>query len=244
MFIEAFILCYNESKIIRHTLNYYSKFCDQITILDNYSNDKSLAIIKSEYPNVIIKQFGAQNYREDILTVTRNNCWRNSTADYVIICDTDEFLYAENLEEKLELLKQKMPAICPVIGYEMFSDDFPKDYKKPITDSVKYGIRNYRFDKSILFSPKKVKNINYDVGAHSCEPEFYSDEEVSELIEFKLLHFKYLSRKYLYIKHGKYMKRQSKINLFYKWGNEYNEGKKHIDEKFENAKKHLLKILP
>lgn len=244
MFIEAFILCYNESKIIRHTLNYYSKFCDRITVLDNYSNDKSLKIIKNEYPDVIIKQFGASEYREDILTETRNNCWKGSTADYVIMCDTDEFLYADNLIEQLERLKQKKPAICPVIGYEMFSEDFPKAYSKPITDSVKYGIRNYRFDKSIIFSPKKVKNINFDVGAHSCNPEFYEGENKSELVEFKLLHFKYLSRKYLYDKHAHYLKRQSKINLFYKWGKEYSEGKAHIDKKFEEANKHLLKIVP
>lgn len=244
MFLEAFILCYNESKIIRHTLNYYSKFCDQITVLDNYSNDDTLSIIKSEYPKVIIKQFGAQNFREDILTETRNTCWKNSIADYVIICDTDEFLYADNLSEKLELLKLKRPAICSVIGYDMFSDKFPVDYTKPITETVKYGVRNYRFDKSIIFSPKKVKYINYDVGAHSCNPKFYPGNKASELVEFKLLHFKYLSKKYLYTKHSNYVKRQSKINLLYKWGKQYSEGKKHIDKKFKKAKKHLLKILP
>ena len=195
MFLEAFILCYNESQIIRHTLNYYSKFCDQITVLDNYSNDDTLSIINSEYPKVVVRQFGPHNFREDILTETRNNCWKGSSADYVIVCDTDEFLYAENLLEKLEFLKLKKPAICPVLGYDMYSDKFPKDYTKPITEFVKYGVRNYRFDKSIIFSPKKVKHINYDAGAHTCNPKFYSGNKASELVEFKLLHFKYLSKK-------------------------------------------------
>ena len=31
--IELFLLCYNEEKMILHTLNYYSKFCSKITII-------------------------------------------------------------------------------------------------------------------------------------------------------------------------------------------------------------------
>ncbi|WP_418510883.1 glycosyltransferase family 2 protein [Corallibacter sp.] len=245
MKISAYILCFNESLMIRHTLNYYSNFCTEITVLNNNSTDDSIEIITNEYPDVKIKNFGEPNlYREDIQTDIKNNCWKESDADYVIVCDMDEFLYAENLPEKLKLLEEQKPAICSVIGYEMFSKKFPKDYKISLLDQVKYGVRNYRFDKTIIFSPKKVKNINFDYGAHSCDPEFYTSGNQDILFEFKLLHFKYLSKKYLYRKHLKYMKRMSKINIVNRWGAEYTEGKKHIDKKFKLAKKHLFKIIP
>ncbi|PNQ75327.1 glycosyl transferase family 2 [Hanstruepera neustonica] len=245
MKISAFILCFNESLMIRHTINYYSKFCSDITILNNNSTDNSIEIVKKEYPNVKIKNFGAENsYREDILTEIRNNCWKNSDADYVIVCDMDEFLYSQDMDNSLKLLEKYRPAICSVVGYEMFSKKFPKNNKVSLLDQVKHGLRNYRFDKTIIFNPKKVKHINYDYGAHSCSPEFYDKKAEDFLIEFKLLHFKYLGKKYLYKKHFDYMNRLSKINIQNKWGAEYKEGKKHIDRKFKIVEKHIFKIIP
>ncbi|WP_250433011.1 glycosyltransferase family 2 protein [Hanstruepera flava] len=245
MKISAFILCYNESLMIRHTLNYYTTFCSEITILNNNSSDNSIEIVKTEYPNVKIKNFGVENsFREDTQTELKNNCWKNSDADYVIVCDMDEFLYSDDLESKLNLLDKQRPAICSVIGYEMFSKKFPKNYNESLLDQVKYGIRNYRFDKSIIFNPKKIKNINYDFGAHTCLPEFYDKKAEDILIEFKLLHFKYLSKKYLYRKHLNYTNRLSITNIINEWGAEYREGKKHIDNKFKIAKKHIFKIIP
>lgn len=245
MKISAFILCFNESLMVRHTINYYSKFCSEITILNNNSNDNSVEIIKKEYPEVKIKNFGIENsYREDILTEIRNSCWKASEADYVIVCDMDEFLYADDLDNTLKLLDKYRPALCSVVGYEMFSKKFPKNYNISLIDQVKVGVRNYRFDKTIIFNPKKVKHINYDYGSHSCMPEFYDKKIEDRLIEFKLLHFKYLGKSYLYNKHLSYMKRLSKINIINKWGAEYKEGKKHIKRKFRIIERHAFKIIP
>ena len=51
--VYAYFLCYNEEYILPHLINYYSKFCDKITFLDNKSTDKSIEIINS-FPNTSI----------------------------------------------------------------------------------------------------------------------------------------------------------------------------------------------
>jgi len=245
MKIDAFIFCYNEEKMIRHTLDHYSSFCDRITIMDNYSNDETITIITNEYQNVKITSFETNNQcREDIQTNLKNNCWKKSKADYVIVCDMDELLYSDNFNLALEKLNKYKPSVCSVIGYEMFSKKFPRNYNKSIIKQIKYGIRNYMFDKTILFSPKYVKEINYDYGAHTCNPKFKNKYRKNPLVEFKLLHYKYLDRKALIDKHKKYACRLSDINIKREWGVEYLDGENHINDKFKKAKKHAFKIIP
>jgi len=245
MKIDAFIFCYNESNMIRHTLNHYSRFCDQITILDNHSDDNCISIIKKEYKDVIIRKFETNNQcREDIQTNLKNNCWKNSTADYVIVCDMDEFLYSENMDLELKKLEKYKPSICSCIGYEMFSDNFPGQYNQLIFEQVKLGVRNYRFDKTIIFSPKDITEINYDFGAHSCRPKLKTKHTKDYLVEFKLLHYKYLDKKIVIDRHKNYVNRLSNINIFKLWGKEYLQGRKHINKMFRKAQKHSFKVIP
>ncbi|WP_230470608.1 glycosyltransferase family 2 protein [Flavobacterium cheongpyeongense] len=234
--VELYLLCFNEEKMIRHTLNYYSKFCSKITIIDNQSTDDSMRLA-STYKNVVFKSLDSGNeFVEDKLTASKNNCWKGSTADYVIVCDMDEFLYDENLQEKLVQAKQQNIILPAVMGYNMMSHEFPADYKKGITEQVKHGVRSERFDKQIIFDPKKIKEINYRPGAHLCNPVFYENSNVDSRIELKLLHYKYLGKDYVYKKHKVYVNRMSEISRKKKHGYEYLEGEAHVDYMFESAK--------
>lgn len=231
--IELYLLCFNEEKMIAHTLNYYSKICSRIVLIDNQSTDNSMRLA-SNYKNVEIKLLDSGNeFNEDQLTASRNNCWKGSTADYVIVCDMDEFLYDEQLVEKLRMAKHKKIALPTVIGYNMISDDFPSNYERLITEQVQHGVRSPRFDKHIIFDPKKMKEINYRPGAHLCNPEFYEHAILDSSIEFKLLHYKYLGKAYLYKKHEGYVNRMSEISREQKHGAEYLDGERHIDNMFE-----------
>lgn len=241
--IELYLLCFNEQKMIPHTLNYYSHFCSQITIFDNDSSDDSVKLIQNFDKNIIIKRLDTNGeHREDILRETRNSCWKGSTADYVIVCDMDEFLYHESLLEKLAEAKEKKVAIPIVVGYNMRANQYPENYSKLITEQVQHGVKDRRFDKSIVFDPKQVKNINFRPGSHLCYPEFYKDLVVDDLVEFKLLHYKYLDRDYLYSRHQEYSKRLSSINRENKWGIEYLDGNKHIDEVCDSSH-YLIKVV-
>jgi glycosyltransferase involved in cell wall biosynthesis len=233
--IEVYLLCFNEEKMILHTLNYYSKICSKIIIIDNQSTDDSISLA-SKYKNVDIKQLNSGNeFVEDRLTESRNNCWKGSTADYVIVCDMDEFLYDENLLEKLVMAKQQGVIMPMIIGYNMMSQDFPSNYNKLITEQVKHGVKSSRFDKKIIFDPKRVKEINYRPGAHLSYPVFFEDNVVYPLLELKLLHYKYLGKYYLYKKHEGYVNRMSEISKEKRHGYEYLEGENHINNMFDSS---------
>jgi glycosyltransferase involved in cell wall biosynthesis len=232
--IELYLLCFNEEKMIVHTLNYYSKICSKIIIIDNQSTDNSISLAR-DFENVEFQSLDSGNeFVEDKLTESRNNCWKGSTADYVIVCDMDEFLYDADLVEKLIRAKQQNIMLPTVVGYNMISETFPSDYGKPITAQVQYGMRSRRFDKNIIFDPKKIKEINYRPGAHLCNPEFFENPVVEPLLEFKLLHYKYLGKEYLYKKHKAYVNRMSEISREKKHGSEYLGAKEHVNAMFDS----------
>lgn len=242
MRLEAFILCFNESKMIEHTLNYYSKICDKITIIDNQSTDDSIAIVRKKFPDVIIEELNTNGeFREDIQINIRNNIWKQSNADFVIMADMDEFIVDEDIFSKLNIMKELNIAIPKVKGYNMFSENFPTNYKELIFDQVTNGFRDQTFDKNIIFNPKLVKDMNFGPGSHMCKPVYKDGYEVNvnHHIELKLLHFKYLGREYLYKKHSLYANRMSEVNKKHNYGFEYELGNNHIDKVFNTLNKQL-----
>ena len=64
-----------------------------------------------------------------------------------------------------------------------------------------------------------------------------------ELVEFKLLHYKYLGKEYLYKKHEIYSNRMSEVNKKHDFGHEYSLGNKHIDNVFQLFNNYLIKII-
>ncbi|AEE48582.1 glycosyltransferase family 2 protein [Haliscomenobacter hydrossis] len=236
MTIEAFFLCFNESRMIEHTLNYYSRFCDKITILDNQSTDNSVSIVREKFPDVVVEEFDTNGeYREDILMNIRNNRWKGSEADYVIMADMDEFIVDEHLLDKLEAMKRQRVAIPNITGYNMFSEIFPNDYGRLITEQVTKKFRDRTFDKKIIFSPKWVQEMNFGVGSHFCKPVYKEGVEVQtdHSFSFNLLHFKFLAREYLYKRHRGYATRMSDVNRFLNYGQQYMLGDQHIDKAFD-----------
>lgn len=241
--IELFLLCFNEQRMIPHTLNYYTQFCNQITIFDNDSTDNSVELIKNFDSSIQIKRLDTGGeHREDILRDTRNTCWKESNADFVIVCDMDEFLYHPSLVEQLRVAREKKVAIPVVTGYNMIADTFPEDHSNLIMEQVQVGYKDRRFDKNIIFDPKQVKDINFRPGSHLCYPEFYNASVVDALVEFKLLHYKYLDKSYLYNRHEMYSHRLSSINKENKWGAEYLDGNRHIDQVFDTHQ-YLIKVV-
>lgn len=245
--VEAFILCWNEEKMIRHTLNHYQKFCNKITIIDNCSTDDSvnialLSAMAQQGTNIEIKQFETkEQIRDDAYLHIKNTIWKNSTADYVIVCDMDELLYHTNIIEQLNIAKKNKVGIIPVNGYNMVSDTFPENYLIPITQQVNTGVRAFNFDKSIIFSPQIIDEMLYGPGAHTCNPIYKKDTpKITHNETFKLLHYKYLGYDYLLNKHEQYAKRLSEYNKKNNFGGEYLKGEQHVKECFSILKKQKL----
>ena len=143
MKIHAHILAWNEEKILPYTLDYYSEICTKIYVYDNMSTDGSDRIYK-KYPKVSVIKWDSKNQIHEMNYVNiKNNGYktysRNKNVDWVIVCDTDEFLYHPNLIEKLQEYKTKGINVPKVSGHDMVSESFPTYDKIKLTEKIKVG---------------------------------------------------------------------------------------------------------
>lgn len=190
--VHAYFVCFNEANILPHLLKYYLTFCEKVIIVDNNSNDNSIDIIKS-FNNVELIPFNSNETFDDGINLKiKNNVWKQSIglADYVIVGDTDEFLWHENMAEFLiNSFKNNITLFKPE-GYHMVADeDFNLKSSDNIFDFVKFGVRVDVLDKMMMFNCNKI-NINYNFGCHSANPvgeiKLLTDKKL------KMLHFKFL----------------------------------------------------
>jgi len=161
MIVEAFILAWNEIETIHLTIKHYQKFCERITLLDNFSDDGTRE--KAEEMGCEIQLFGIKGQLDDEQYLRiKNSVYRQSKAKYVIVCDSDEILYHENIRE---ILETDTGNIFNTIGWDVFSSDMPKDDFL----EIQTGQFTPNYCKKIIFSPEI--RINYHLGCHTCAPK-------------------------------------------------------------------------
>ncbi|MEY3501148.1 MAG: hypothetical protein RL308_2820 [Bacteroidota bacterium] len=96
--LSILILTYNEERYIGELLENI-KFADEIIVLDSYSTDKTVEIVKS-FPYVSLIQNKFKNYADQ-----RNFAITHSKNDWVLFLDADERLSPNLKIEIIELLK-------------------------------------------------------------------------------------------------------------------------------------------
>lgn len=219
MNIHAHILSWNEEKILPFTLDYYSKICNKIFIHDNMSTDSSDEIYK-KYEKVKVLKWDSNNeINEFNYTKIKSNAYKiySRDADWVIVCDCDEFLYHENLMEKLNEYKKNGITIPQIDGHDMVSESFPEYDGNPITDKIKIGSETYQpMCKNIIFDPKI--DVEYGIGGHSIQSK---QGKLSPTAELKLLHYKFLGKEYVKNIYISRAKRLSEFNKQNKLGEHY-----------------------
>ena len=193
--VHLYTICWNEERILPFFFQHYEPFVDQFTFYDNMSTDRTTNIITS-HPNTKVFSFDGPHDNPNLRNL-RNSIWKKSRgkADYVIVCDVDEFLYHPQISSYIRQAAHSRITLPDVIGYNMICDKFP-DYKtdKTIVEQVNEGVRYDLFDKHILFDPHRIVEINYGYGSHRCEPCGITRRGK---ISLKLLHYKNMGLDYL-----------------------------------------------
>ena len=215
MKIHAYILCYNEEMILPFTLDYYSKYCEKIILLDNESTDRSRKIA-AKYPKVSVVSWSSNNQINDFAYVQlKSSIYKNSRgiADWVIVCDCDEIVY--NLDLLHEIKKHNI-CVPHIEGYHMVHDRFPEYTGELITTKVKTGFRDFVFDKQVIFDPDV--DMTFGIGAHTHTCLVPRDESI---VGLKLLHYKYLGVDYVHMKNQRSLSRLSDINKKFGFGDHY-----------------------
>jgi len=223
--IEIFTIIYNEEIILQKFINHYrERFPNcEITIYDNMSTDNSRQIAVEN--NCKIIDYNSNNeIRDDLYLKIKNNCWKQSEIDWVLIVDADEFL-----DINQEQLQKEDCSIILSKGYNMVNleDDL-------IFENIKFGIRAKQYDKYYLFNKSKIKEINYEAGCHSANPK--GEIKFSKNV-YNLFHYTMLSEQYLIDRYRRNYERLSSINKKNGWGIQYTENEKIIKDRFNQAKK-------
>lgn len=191
--ISAYFPCYNEGRLLPHLLKHYTSFCEKVTILDNYSTDNTEEIVK-QFKNVTLEKFDSNGHFNDgVNAYIKNNCWKKDVGnfDYVIVADSDEFIWHPNFIEFIKEKKSKGYTLFRPFGYHMIADvDFQLKDEDDIFEKVKHGVKVISMDKYIMFDCNKIVETNFSVGSHNCNPvgevKLYYKEDL------KIKHFKYL----------------------------------------------------
>lgn len=236
--IHLYSICWNEETLLPHFLSYYSSFCEKIFLYDNFSTDKTREIALT-YPSVVFLQYDTQNeIRDDIYLKIKNESWKKSrgNADFVIVCDTDEFIYHNHLSDLLKKFKENRISLIKPVGFNMIHDAAPSA-ETNIFSSIQYGVRSEDFDKVILFDPNLIEEINYASGSHKCNPigiVKYAEDTI------KLLHYKYLGLENVINRYALMSKRLSSHNKKYYLGFHYSFSRSKIKREFNaNWKKKI-----
>lgn len=187
---------HNEEKILPYFIRHYKQFVDKMFFHDAYSTDKSEEIIRSTpgcYFIPVVNKFGGVpgsfgNIIEQNILYSKNKLWREFSSkencDWVIACDTDEFLYCKNIVQVLEdLLKQGYQTVTTQ-GYQMISESFPTTAGQ-IYDEIKFGSPCSNYSKKIIFTPDT--QMEYGNGSHFCT--YPRSTKVATNPIFKLLHY-------------------------------------------------------
>ena len=190
MRVHVFSLCWNEEKILPYFFQHYrQRFKDiRFTFYDNGSTDASKDIMTANRAEIIHYETGG-TIRGDIQRDIKNECWKTSTADWIIVCDVDEWIDCDDVF----LAKTDCTIVKPE-GYNMVG------YTTNLNKVVR-GARHRLMDKCVLFNRHAITAINYMPGGHRCKPVgtvVYNKEKVL------LYHMKFFQL-------GYHLKRQKEV---------------------------------
>lgn len=208
--IETFLISWNEAETIHLTIKHYLQF-GRVNLYDNYSNDGTTEI--AEKLGAFVYNFGKKGTLDDkeYLKI-KNNVWKNSNADYVIVCDSDEILNVDLNFLKKE--KEKGVTIFKTWGWNIFSHKMPKKN----WFEIQTGFHDPNFSKQVIFSPK-LEGINYVYGCHVCQPQ--GDLKYSNHV-LPLFHYRNVGGvERLINRHKSYRRRMSDFNKRLRLGHHY-----------------------
>ena len=166
MNIHLHTICYNERDLMEIAIKYWQSSVDHVFVyLMNSSNDGSKEFL-SKYRNYIsvinIKDDNEFNDARNIYI--KNNCWKASRgkADFVIVTDFDEFIYAKDIFKELEYMKKNgMTIVAPEVYHLMSKDNIINELnnEKYLHEQVTTGFYEPKFGKYCIFDPNAIEEI-------------------------------------------------------------------------------------
>lgn len=234
--VDVFTLCYNEMDILPFVIDYWRLFARHVYVFDNGSDDGSVEYLK-EFNWISVMPFYSDGLNDARYLDIKNNVWKISDADFVVVCDMDECLYHENIMDVLQYMKERNQTISTTAFLNAVSIDF-QEYQGNGTlyhqiDGVRFSNNVNLGDKCIIFNPRMVNVINYEPGAHKCHPygmvNMYDRQNDDPIMT---IHIKNLSINKTIDRLHMYQNRLSEINKRNHWGGHYSYSDEKVTKDF------------
>lgn len=194
--ISGLIITHNEEKNIHEVLECFD-FCDEIIIVDSFSDDRTLDIAQT-FPKVKIIQNKFENF-----TKQRNLALDNAKKDWVLFLDGDERITPELRQEIIATLNSPNPKDAYYFYRKFFFEGRPIHYSGTQNDK---NFRLFRKSKTRYIEDKKVHetlDIKENIGVLKNKLLHYS---VNDAVSYrqKMLHYGELKGQELFDKGKKY----------------------------------------
>jgi hypothetical protein len=192
MDINVFLLCFNESVLLPHTIKHYKKYLPscKITIYDNESTDNSIEIAKELGCSVV--SWSSHNIlNEDLQINLRNTVWKKCISGWIIMADMDEYVCVteEDLLEETNL----GTTVLKIKGYDMIGESTTIDLSDIDLQEIKKYVNSSLESKNLCFKRDAIRNMNYGPGSHTCNPtgnvKYSSKEYINKHMSFLGLNF-------------------------------------------------------
>lgn len=224
MNIDIFTLCYNEIRIIPYVIDYWKRIARHVYVYDNGSTDGSIEYLR-RYDFITVIPYYSDGELNDLRYLDiKNNVWKMSDADFVIVCDMDECVYHENLIDVLTYMKRHNQTISETCFINTISEIEQEHVDGKLYheyDGTRLNI-NKIHDKCLIFDPHMITDIYYHPGCHVCQPQGHvSLYDRQERDPIKTIHIKDLSLSYKLDKIHTYQRRMSDVNKMNRFAYHY-----------------------
>jgi glycosyltransferase involved in cell wall biosynthesis len=167
--LTIYLLCYNEEVLLPNTLLHYkARFPNaKYIIIDNESTDRSRDIaIEAGCEIMTWKTDNIANIIKN--TELKNNVWKSTPTDWVIIADMDEWI--EFTEEDLETEDKLGTTIVQFRAIQIVAESNSLTLDDLDLHSLKHGYYDIWFNKHVCFKRSQIEEINFTRGAHKSNP--------------------------------------------------------------------------
>jgi len=214
---------YNEEYLLPWWLEHHKKIFEHGVLVNYFSTDKSIEIIKKICPtweirNTKNKDWDFAKNDEEWMEIEKE------FDDYKIILTTTEFLMGVP-----ELKKELTAYAIPMIRMVDISPENIPTYNKPLVEQKNVGIANYRKNKHRFLH--NYATGKYSIGRHKTEHKITSCSEVIYKYVFSPWTEEFIERK---LQMGNYMSKNDKENGR---GRHHTLNRKQLEKRYEKSLK-------
>ena len=248
MKVEVHVLRYGDSWLVPYVIRHYLTYATKLVIHDAGGGEVSCP----DDPRIHVVPWDLHEVNDLKYAELRNECWKGTDADWVIVADLDELIYfPEGADKTLGAYTKMGAAVIRPHGFELFSETYPTT-EGQIYDEIKMAAPDDKwYSKPILFTPKMVSETRLGLGSHESDPVLHDERRfhVGPKWPFAkppcyLLHCHHIGPKEdIAAKFDATKSRMCKENLANKWGN-LEPGIKHVTDKRAGIVPFLTQLIP